>query len=197
MVSGSAHFSFSFCLPCSLGAGKPDAAVALLLLRPICLLLLMLRRRLRCRTCLIRRRLAMRSRRVWLARTLILIEAGDRRARPIGPEDKEREPVQSHLRGIGRSTDEDQCRESRRHLARGLSRPAGFAAGRAFGLVGLGLVAGAGLVAASWAWRPVPWAWRPAAPGGRLRRGPGGRARLSPGTGTEASWGTGNPLGGS
>src|SRR5438067_13774503 len=59
-------------------------------------------------------RVVMRSRRVRLARALVFLGTGLRRACPVGPEDKEGRSVQDHLRSSGYDGSQGQAQQSRR-----------------------------------------------------------------------------------
>ena len=96
----------------------------------------------------------MRSRCVWLPWTLILLRTCDRRACPVGPEDKEGKSVKCNLRGSARAANQAEGDDTRHHLAHRNCLP-----GPALGFGG----------------RPCGW------PGGRLGRGPGGRPDCWPG----------------
>lgn len=68
-------------------------------------------------------RVVMRTRRVRLARALVLLGAGLRRACPVGPEDEEGRSVQDELGSSGRDAGHGQGYQSGRHLARRAGLP--------------------------------------------------------------------------
>src|SRR5262249_8163062 len=76
-----------------------------------------------------RGRLAVRSRRAGLARPLILLEAGQRCAGTVRPEDEERKSVQRYLRGPGDDSNHGHGDEGGQHLVHGADLPALCAAG--------------------------------------------------------------------
>src|SRR5262249_53121985 len=118
--------------------------------------------RLRCRARRGRGRLAVCCRRVRLARPLILLEAGQRCAGTVRPEDEERESVQRYLCGPGDNSDHGNGDEGGHHLVHGADLPALCAGTGLASRIGARLRPALGARPGTWlAWRmAVRLGWR-------------------------------------